>query len=547
MEWSKEDLLDSLKKLYQELGKNPTSTECNACTYTANVSTYMKVFGSWNKAKAEAGIHIDNKYGIKTDKELLESLKAFYQQFNRAPTYKDCRNSNGLFGPNTYKDRFGGWEAALEAADIPINTLRSTQVTEEELLDSLKKFFKEEGKAPRHQDCSNTKKFPYLKAHMVYQRRFGSFSKALSLAKIPLNEGHPDNYVNKTKDDLLNSIKRFYKENGRSPRQVDCQSTPYLSSFQTYVNNFGTFRKALAKAEVPINNKYKQSVAELDLINFIKTEISSTVQDSVSFILKNTELDIYIKDLKLAIEYNGLYWHSETFKNKYYHLSKTQECYRNRIRLIHIFEHEWELKKDIVKSRLRAALNTLPKRVYARKCDIVYLDFKETSEFLVSNHIQGSCPSSYRIGLRENGRIVAIMTFSKARFNKSIEWELTRYCNLLNTTVVGGASKLLKRFIKDKNPKSIISYSDIRWNTGALYLNLGFEYSHNSEPNYWYYKGLKVFSRQKYQKHKLINLLDIYDPKLTEIENMKSNKFNRFFDCGNEVYIWKDNFLKNIS
>ena len=129
------------------------------------------------------------------------------------------------------------------------------------------------------------------------------------------------------------------------------------------------------------------------------------------------------------------------------------------------------------------------------------------------------------------------MTFSKPRFNKDWEWELLRFCNKLNTTVVGGASKLLKGFINMYNPKNILSYADRCWSKGKLYENLGFDLIKTSPPNYWVTKNyLHREHRIKYQKHKLSKILDSFDQELTEWENLKANGYDRIWDCGNLVY-----------
>ena len=133
------------------------------------------------------------------------------------------------------------------------------------------------------------------------------------------------------------------------------------------------------------------------------------------------------------------------------------------------------------------------------------------------------------------------MSFGKTRFNINYEWELLRYCNKLNTSVVGGASKLFKNFLKENNPESVISYSDKSFNTGNLYNMLGFEYSHTSSPNYKYIseRDNLILSRYQCQKHKLSNLLkDNFDENLTETENMYNNGFHKIFDCGNDVWIY---------
>ena len=256
------------------------------------------------------------------------------------------------------------------------------------------------------------------------------------------------------------------------------------------------------------------------------------------------ELDIYSVKQNIAVEYNGLYWHSEEYKDTNYHLNKTELCEKQGIRLIHIFEDEWLYKQEIVKSRLKSILGIIDNKIYARQCIIKEVSFKESNEFLEKNHIQGNCMSKYRYGLYYNNELVSLMTFGakrKSLGSKSEEgcYELLRFCNKLNTNVVGGASKLLKHFIKTHNPKEIISYCDRRWSQGQLYEKLGFKFDHVSKPNYFYVINGKRENRFKYRKSELIK--QGFDKNKTEHEIMLGRKIYRIYDCGTILY--KLNYL----
>lgn len=275
------------------------------------------------------------------------------------------------------------------------------------------------------------------------------------------------------------------------------------------------------------------------LYKFINKIVDS--EQSNRSVLVNQELDIYVKLKNIAFEFNGLYWHSDKFKDKNYHLNKTNSCKDKNTRLIHIFEDSWVFKKDIVKSRV---INLLGKshRVYARKTEIREVPTKEAMEFLDVNHLQGRLGSKIKIGLYEGEELVSIMTFGSLRKNlgsvsKEDYWELGRFCNKLNTTVVGGASKILKHFIKNYRPKNIISYADIMWSNGNLYEKLGFEKSHTTEPNYYYVDKNTAIreDRFKYRKSELVK--QGFDPNKTEKQIMQERGYNRIYDCGSIKYV----------
>jgi hypothetical protein len=280
------------------------------------------------------------------------------------------------------------------------------------------------------------------------------------------------------------------------------------------------------------------SKAEKEIFEFINSLGIDVIENDTS-VLDGKELDIYIPSHNLAIEYNGLYWHSELFVDDNYHLNKTESCEEKGVQLIHIFEDEWLYKQNIVKSRIKNILGLTENKIYARKCEIKEIDFKIVNEFLNKNHIQKTVKSKVNIGLYHNNELVSLMTFGSMRkimggvSNKDY-YELLRFCNKLDTSVVGGASKLLKYFIKNYNPEQIISYADRRWSNGGLYVSLGFSFIHNSKPNYWYLNDKTREYRFKYRKSQLI--LDGYNPNKTEREIMFSRGIYRIYDCGNKKY-----------
>lgn len=292
-----------------------------------------------------------------------------------------------------------------------------------------------------------------------------------------------------------------------------------------------------------ITNRTKYSI-EHDVISELNLQCKSNDRT----LIYPKEIDILCSSF--GIEYDGLMWHSEgnskhkmfdgkNMKNR--HLIKTNLCEDQGIQLFHIFSNEWlnENKKEIWKSVINSKLNKTT-RIYARKCKIKELDTATIKEFENNNHLQGYGVSKIRLGLYYNDELVSSMSFGKSRYNKAIEYELIRFCSKLNTTVVGGASKLLKYFERTYKPKSIISFANRRWSQGNLYEKLGFEFIENTNPNYFYFKGgddAKLLSRVQFQKHKLKDKLEIFDENLSESKNMYNNGYRKIYDCGNKKYI----------
>lgn len=284
------------------------------------------------------------------------------------------------------------------------------------------------------------------------------------------------------------------------------------------------------------------SKPEDEIYNFLVENGIVNIKKNDRKLLKNKELDIVITDKKIAIEYDGLYWHSDDKKPDNYHLNKSNSCEKIGFKLIHIFEDEFVYHKDIVLSRLLNILGKTKEKIYARKCEIRQISYNESKFFLTENHIQGNCLSKYRYGLYHKNELVSLMTFGSTRINLNSKreegtFELLRFVNKKNTMVIGGASKLLKYFINEIKPKKIISYSDNRWGDGNLYKKLNFTFIRKSKPNYFYVIKNKRVNRFNYRKDVLVK--EGFDKNKTEKEIMRERGINRIYDCGTSLFVLK--------
>lgn len=311
--------------------------------------------------------------------------------------------------------------------------------------------------------------------------------------------------------------------------------------FKHYYNN----------AVIPVcricHPKSQENKMQQDLIDFIKSIYHGkilTEDRSISLDAndkrKILELDIYLPEINLAFEFDGSYWHSSLYKSPSYHKNKTEICESKGIHLIHVMEYQWSLNSDLIKSKIKSLLGIYTQTIYARKCIVKKIDYKTAQEFLILNHSQGEVASSYNYGLFYQDSLIGVMTFGKPRFNKQYEWELLRFCVSQGLHIPGGASKLLSAFVKEVNPKNILSYADRTWSNGKLYKALGFELIGKTKPNYVYIKNnnREVLPRYKCQKHKLQKLLgQDFDPNLSEHENMAKARYWKLYDCGSLVFV----------
>lgn len=292
-----------------------------------------------------------------------------------------------------------------------------------------------------------------------------------------------------------------------------------------------------------------RSNGEIEILNFLTDELNipdyeisknerRVIREEIGR-NKPMELDFYIPKYKLAIEYNGSYWHSTkaSERNAYRHKLKTDKCEKKGIRLIHVFDYEWELKRDKIKNLIKNVIQD-NKIIYARKCEVKEISNEDARNFLDLYHLQGNCYSKVKLGLFCGDELLEVMTFSKPRFSKKADWELIRLCTKNDYTVIGGASKLLKYFEKKHNPKSLISYCDRAHFEGKIYEKLGFTLDCISKPNYvWVNNACEILTRYQTQKHVLVK--EGYDKNKSEREIMEDRNFYQVFDAGNSVWIKK--------
>lgn len=266
------------------------------------------------------------------------------------------------------------------------------------------------------------------------------------------------------------------------------------------------------------NNTHTRSRQEDEIYDYISSIYAGQIIRNSRSIIKPLELDIYLPDIKLAIEYNGLYWHStNNGSDKYSHLHKTELCESKGIRLIHISDYYWLNKKDICKSIISSAFNIYENRIDAKLCDIKEISQSDLDIFLNTNHIEGTVTASYRLGLYYEDELVQVIAINNN--------ELLRICTKLNTKIVGGFSKLIKN-----QPYNLIAYVDRSLFNGTDYISVGFSVIDITEPLYSYYKY-----NQK-----------INDTKI-KAQHMIQNGWLQVYDCGSfKMQYLKEDSVENL-
>ena len=285
---------------------------------------------------------------------------------------------------------------------------------------------------------------------------------------------------------------------------------------------------------------------ELEIFNILKKYFSD-VHLRDHDIIKPKEIEITIPSKKVCIEYNGLRWHSEEFKDdKNYHLNKSELCKQKGYNLIHIFEDEWIFKKEIVKNKLLHILDCdyEKEKIYGRKIIVKEINHNEGKDFLEKNHIQGSTQSTLYIGGFYNNTLISVMSFIKFKN----EWILNRFASIISYNCVGVGGKLFNFFIKKYNPTFVKTYADKRWTItdNNFYTKIGFIEEAILPPNYYYVTSEDGYRHRyhkfNFRKNKILKKYgDKYDlnNEMSEREMAEKVGLHRIYDCGLLKYIWK--------
>lgn len=314
-----------------------------------------------------------------------------------------------------------------------------------------------------------------------------------------------------------------------------------LVSNKIYENILEIYRKGnLSVTKNRFISKYEKEIQ-----NFLTK--NNIIFQTNRQILNGREIDILIEDLKLGIEFDGLFFHSEWHGKKdcNYHQNKTDECLKQGYSLIHIFEDEYVHKKEIVYSKLKYLLNLnqdLPK-IMGRKCKVKEISEAKAHSFLDLYHIQGFSTASIYLGAFHQDELIAVMNFE----NKNENWILTRFASNYNYVCQGVCSKLFTYFIRNYKPSTVISFADRRWTCkfdNNIYTKLGFNFSSIIPPDFYYFNPkidkFKCFPKTQFSKLKLSKLYN-FPLSMTESEMAKEAGFDRIWNCGLYKYIWTEN------
>ena len=292
---------------------------------------------------------------------------------------------------------------------------------------------------------------------------------------------------------------------------------------------------------------YSSSKVEKEFGEFISSIYTGNIIFNDRSALEGKEIDIYLPDLKIGFEFNGIYFHSEFYKDKNYHQEKALLAIERGISLVQVWEDDWFSKREIIQDLIRSKIGLFDVRIGARKCQIKEIDSEMARDFIDNNHLQQYVNSSVKIGLFYNDELVSVVTFGKLRnFMRSKgeerEYELYRFCTKRGYQIIGGFQKMLNYFLKTYDPKRIITYASLDISTGEIYKNAGFKYVKTTSASYyWVNESAENQSQFHCRKHrfnfKKSDLVKMgFDTNKSETEIMYENHYFKCFDSGNFLF-----------
>ena len=317
---------------------------------------------------------------------------------------------------------------------------------------------------------------------------------------------------------------------GRQPytkEELTIKSKTYKTKKEFSQKENGAYQVACRKDLLnDMPNTHGTSEAELDLLSWLKDSVSSDFK--TKRFNNDYELDCYSEKLKLGVEYNGFYWHSEANKPRLYHLLKTKYFENIGIRIIHVWEDEWKDRKEQVKNYLLSACNANSIRLGARKCEFKEIDRQIARDFLNSTHIQGA-PINIQlaIGCYHGEKLIGVSTFGPHhRQNENKVSVLNRFACLRGYTICGGLAKMSKMAFIKLGP--LLSWADYSKSQAKGYLAAGWQVKEVLRVDYFYadHSGNRIGKQSR--RKSLVNT-----PKdMTESQHAKLDGLYRIWDCG---------------
>lgn len=267
-----------------------------------------------------------------------------------------------------------------------------------------------------------------------------------------------------------------------------------------------------------------------EIATWLKTDCNLSLIINDREVIKPYEIDILVPG-KLGIEFNGLFYHSNT-GDQHYHEKKSIMATEQGIQLFHVFEDEWRDKPEIIQSMLLHKLGLTCDKIYARNCVIRDINRSDRRTFFNTTHIDGDVRSKFALGLmnRDEG-LVALASFRRPFHKKWKDYmELARFSCKKNVAIPGAYSKLVHAAHKIVG-KPILTYVDHRFGFDIKrFENMGLKFITNTKPRFWWTDKKLRYDRFTCKADKLNNITQKAAAELAGLREI--------YGCANSIFTY---------
>jgi hypothetical protein len=458
-----------------------------------------------------ANCHTTTKINISAYLKIKQRDGAWTCLNCRRPALTAASRANKLYADENYRAQF----AELHRNDDYRSRVHNQQVYDK-IAESTKAAWNDPEKRQRHLAHRQTPQFREATSKVLKDYRLANAAQDRATRQ--------DNFI--TKAHLLYDGQYDYS-------QIDYErtNTPIIIK----CGNCGTLFHQLPMVHLRHSCRCPQcniSAGQQEIYDFLKDRFKCIINNKEC--TPPYEIDIFLPDHHLGIEYHGLYWHSydrpETTNERSRHQRKYLAATVAGITLLQFTDYEWREQNAIVKSMIEHRLGT-SQRIGARHLVVRTVNHHDALLFFNHNHLSGHRNAETTLGLYDSDRLMMAMSCSHITGTNNLE--IIRMASQIGYNISGGASKLLTHIIRRERPRSVFTFADLRYSSGAGYKKLGFTELYKTKPGYLYFKDGLIKSRYQCQKHKLDKLLESFDPQLSEARNMFKNGYRRFWDAGN--------------
>jgi len=248
----REDLLDEIRRLAEELDRTPKIKDMRGEHGKYSVSAYYNQFDGWPDAVEEAGFKPGTQGSKASDEELLNELRRFADEYGE-PVSAAAMDEHGKYVQQTYIKRFGSWGAAADEAGVE-SRAATGGIEDEDLIEDMQEAAEHVGEYMTGDEYTEHG----MHSASTAKRRFGSWGEALDEAGLP-SEPRRDRPPKYSEEELLDELTRLANELDRSPTVEDMDGEHGDYSSLTYINRFGSWNEAKIEAGLETHESIRKS------------------------------------------------------------------------------------------------------------------------------------------------------------------------------------------------------------------------------------------------------------------------------------------------